>query len=476
MMGIPQRKQLAQLRADVADRWSDGGATIADGRVLLTPLDTDELYCLNLADGSLAWTALRRDGVYVAGVRRGRVLLVGRGHVWALNLADGKPAWATGDVALPPGATPSGSGYLGQQRLYVPVTSAEVVAIDIDQGRLVARSQSPDGIVPGNLVPVGDALVSLSPEGLRRFDTLEVRSRQLAAALAGNEQPTGLVNRGELLLYDGRVEEAFELLRRAQAQQPTPRGAQLLGQTLLQTVSADRPQFAPLAQEVDRILQDPASRSRYLEQLAAHYRKAGKLREAWDTYLRLIDAKADPRQMVDVSAGQSVRRDRYLQGCLAALLASADAPTRAEFERQLVERLGDAQGVEQLAYFEFFPAAAAVRLRAARDHASQGRPLQAELLLRQMLNHPAPEVSAAATAQLAELLRASGRPLEAARVYTRLAGPLAGTSCLDGRTGRQIVDALPADDPTRRWLSGADLWPTSDPKKGRRQDRSAEGE
>ena len=46
--------------------------------------------------------------------------------MWALNLADGKPAWKTGDVALPPGATPSGSGYLGQQRLYVPVFDIDI--------------------------------------------------------------------------------------------------------------------------------------------------------------------------------------------------------------------------------------------------------------------------------------------------------------------------------------------------------------
>ena len=465
VFGIPQRKQLAQLRADVADRWSDGGATIADGRVLLTPLDSDELYCLNLADGALAWTAFRRDGVYVAGVRRGRVLLVGRGHVWALNLADGKPAWNHGDVALPPGATPSGVGYLGEHRLYVPLASAEVVAIDIDQGRLAARSQSPDGSIPGNLVPVGDALVSLSPDGLRRFDTLEVRTRQLAARPGDQEQPATLVDRGELLLYDGHVEEAFELLRRAQSQQPSPRGALLLGQALLQTVSADRPQFGPLAEEVDRILPDSASRSRYLEQLAARYQQAGKLREAWDAYMRLLDAKADPRRMVDVSPGQSVRRDRYIQGCLAALLAAADAPTRAEFERQLTERLGDTKGLEQLAYLACFPAAANVRLRLARDHAGQGHPLQAELLLRPLLSHPAPELRAGATAQLAELLRANGRALEAARCYTRLAGPLAETPCLAGQTGRQIVDALPADDPARRWLSGADPWPTADPEK-----------
>ena len=59
-------------------RWFDATATIADGRVVITPVEADSLYCLNLADGTLAWDPLlQRDELYVANIYRGKIILVG---------------------------------------------------------------------------------------------------------------------------------------------------------------------------------------------------------------------------------------------------------------------------------------------------------------------------------------------------------------------------------------------------------------
>jgi outer membrane protein assembly factor BamB len=48
-----------------ADHWADGSITIVDGRVLVTPPETDEIYCLNLFDGRELWKQSRGSNLYV---------------------------------------------------------------------------------------------------------------------------------------------------------------------------------------------------------------------------------------------------------------------------------------------------------------------------------------------------------------------------------------------------------------------------
>ena len=71
------------------DRWADSTATIAQGRVLITPVEGEQpLFCLSLIDGKLLWKMDRGDNVYVAGVEDGKVILVGKRKVQAVSLVD----------------------------------------------------------------------------------------------------------------------------------------------------------------------------------------------------------------------------------------------------------------------------------------------------------------------------------------------------------------------------------------------------
>ena len=92
--------------ADGPDRWCDPGATIADGRVLVCPRDSERLVCLRLADGSQVWSIPRGDGLYVGGVHKGKVIVAGHKSIRAISLADGRRAWEQGDVWLPASAPP----------------------------------------------------------------------------------------------------------------------------------------------------------------------------------------------------------------------------------------------------------------------------------------------------------------------------------------------------------------------------------
>src|SRR5205823_2658415 len=142
----------------------------AGGRVIVTPIESvDLLHCLNLVDGKLVWNKPREDGLYVGCVDQERVLIVGRNHLRAYRLADGQPAWPEESVALPAGCVPSGRGFFDGARYYLPLSSAEVIAIDVKTGRTVAKAKSRSGNIPGNLICYKGAVVSQGVDQLESF-------------------------------------------------------------------------------------------------------------------------------------------------------------------------------------------------------------------------------------------------------------------------------------------------------------------
>jgi len=144
-------------------RWLDPAATIVDGRVLLTPRTGNDVVCLNLLDGTLAWKQTKQDGLYLAGVVDGKVLLVGANTIQAMSLKDGTAAWKK-PVSLP---TPSGRGFIRDGRLYLPLSTAQLAVVDIATGSLIERTNTPGDIVPGNVIAIGDAILS---QGIDRVD------------------------------------------------------------------------------------------------------------------------------------------------------------------------------------------------------------------------------------------------------------------------------------------------------------------
>ncbi len=116
------------------EHWTDSSITIADGRVLITPTETDELFCLRLQDGEQLWKQPRGTNLYVAAVDNGRAILVGHKGVSAVQLSDGKRVW---NMPLPDGSMPSGRGFHSDGFYFLPLTSAEVARIDLGNGKIV---------------------------------------------------------------------------------------------------------------------------------------------------------------------------------------------------------------------------------------------------------------------------------------------------------------------------------------------------
>lgn len=194
-------------------RWIDSNPTIVGEHVLLTPRDSQELHCLELQTGRVLWRRPRGESLYVAGVHDDTVIIAAESHLEALEIATGQPAWDE-SVEI---ETPSGRGLHRDGRFHIPLSSGEIATIDPATGRILCRSQTRSGHVPGNLVVVEDRVVSLTEDELVGFVKLESLTNRLETAFSSDAPPDArtLALRGELRLSRGFEQEGLDDLRAA---------------------------------------------------------------------------------------------------------------------------------------------------------------------------------------------------------------------------------------------------------------------
>ncbi len=375
------------LSGPAADNWIDGGVSIRDGHVLITPQDSNRLYCLNLIDGELQWKSQRKNDLYVACVDREKVVLVGRNAVRALRLENGEPAWGGRTVSLPEGSTPSGRGFLSGDRYFLPLSSAEVAAIDLVAGRIDNISKSRNGIVPGNLICHKGIIVSQGVQGVDTYFQLDLASAEVGRRLKVNPNDAWALSlRGEILLNADRRSEAIASFRHAYDLALDPRTRELLRDSLLEGLRSEFAAYRGRSAEIEPLLDSPPQQAMYLRLMASGLRGEGQWADAFENYLKLVNLEPNRQPLDQVDDGLVVRRDRWIQGQLAELRKEAKDETAEKIDQIVSARLETALATDStdslrrfLDYFGRLPVADAAHDELIRRLKSEGQRLEVEL-------------------------------------------------------------------------------------------------
>ncbi|HZZ73820.1 MAG TPA: PQQ-binding-like beta-propeller repeat protein [Pirellulales bacterium] len=462
-----------------ATHWADSCITIADGKAIISPMESDQLHCLNLVDGKFLWKKPREENVYVACVHKGNVILVGRKAIQARKLSDGEFAWSQHGVAFPGGASPSGRGFYSGNSYFVPLTSAAVARIDLDTGDVKEVFKSHKGYIPGNLICFHDNIISQGVDYLEAFYQLEPLKVRIAAQLKQNpDDPDALTRRGEISYVDGKLPEALADLRKANAIKPQIETHDLLLEALFAALQADFVKNRGDLAEAEKMIDLPSERATFLRIKAAGLMKAGEIAPAIATYLALADLDLNHSDLETISADYSVRRDRWLQGQLTSLLKTAKPDDLQKINAAVESRLEVALAAEPvekkitllrrfLNYFSAHATADVAREQLASLLTKRETVLEREELLQTLEASSDPARRRAATARLAQMLADAGRPEDAAQYYHKLQQDFANEVCLGDKTGQQLFDELPKDSPVRRSLVAAASWPYGEVKSER---------
>jgi outer membrane protein assembly factor BamB len=244
-------------------RWADALPMVADGRVLLTPMEADDMYCLELRTGKRLWSSPRMNALYIGCIHNGKVLLVENRFIRAANLSDGKPAWRS-SLQLPANCRPSGRGVHSGDSYYLPLTDVsggysaggEIVQIELNKGAIIERAKSQREFVPGNLIFHNGVFVSQGVQYLEIFDELGKLREQVEQRLLSNPKDAeALARLGDIKRHSGKLPEAIEHLRLAYQLRPSSdRIKSSYAAILLEGIAAKLPNNAELSAELERLV------------------------------------------------------------------------------------------------------------------------------------------------------------------------------------------------------------------------------
>jgi outer membrane protein assembly factor BamB/tetratricopeptide (TPR) repeat protein len=472
---------------------------IASGRVVYTAPDASSVHCLNLRDGARVWKVPCSDNdLYLGGVFNGKVLIVGKGYVRAVALADGS------DLFRLETGIPSGIGIASKDVYYLPLSESaktrepEICLIDLDRGRILAHTRSrkkpgKEQEVPGSLLFYEGDVISQGLKEITVYPQLEVELKTIDALLAKNpNDPTGRARRGDLRLDKGDLAGAIEDLEVALKQEsklPADTAAKArdkLYESLTEYLQVSFDSAEKHLKEYEAMCRgvpgkDKAEQKRRLGTfycLVGKGREAQALRsrgetaqrkliEAFEAYMNFGTLGNDGELMgvVDdpgVKAAPSV----WSRGRIAAMVAKADAETRAPLEALIGKRWEKIKGGTDLdpmrGFVDTFGAFSEVgrqaRLQLAERLIQDSSPaslVEAERHLSLLrLQKDDPKLSACAVEALARLMTRRGLMEDATYFYRVLGRDYPHQVVRDGKTGIDFYNDLATDKRLLPYLDG----------------------
>ena len=466
--------------------WNEETAVVSGGNVIFTSPESDKMYCLDLMTGNQKWELPRQQNLYVGGIADNRLILVGRRSVSSLRVDDKSTAWPAA-LQLPNGSVPSGRGFISQDFYFLPVSTGEVLKIDLRDGMVKARSRSSNGSIPGNLICYRGNVLSMSVDRLEKYAQADLLKAQAEELLAKDPADwRGLGWRGEIALDEGRLDAAIADLRTAfetlsklptngleatvanQISSGIIRTRGMLFNALKQQVALDYKKHRGLLPELENLIGNDDERAGWLRLVAQGSQQEGKATEALEHYLALSDLKPSSTELEDIDLQYQVRREAWIQSRLHELWTNLSAAQRGEWDEHLAERWKLVTELPPKAatpavrryvtLFGFHPSANAARERLLALLGSEA-PLESEALLRQLEQTGEAELQRRSLARLASLYQASQREHAAAKYYTLLRDKHGDEVCLEGQTGRQWFDSVPVNTDVGQILRGKTAWP-----------------
>lgn len=449
------------------DRWLDGDVVVADGKVFISPPESSEIYCLDLQTGELLWKQVREDSLFIGCADAGNVLLVGSESLRILRGQDGAHVTPSDRLSLPSGVLPAGHGYLSEGRYYLPLTTGQILVVDVARGRIVDTLRANPGTELGNLVSHRGTVISQSALLLDKFEQIDVLKQRVADSLARDpNDATALRELAEMTRVEGDLSEAVRLLKRAYQITPEdPLVREMLAESLLEVLATDYASHQDDLSLLTKLISGHQQQVTLLRIKAAGLQSLGKRNEAFEAYLSMADLAEPQGTSIRIGPEHSVRADRWIRGRLNTLWSEASPSERQSISNTLAARRrswGDHPTASQLhhylAHFDGLPGTDETRIQLAQSLVESQNVQEAELELLRLERSPKAESRAAAAVLMTKLLMSIDRRGEAEPYVATLAGRWSNVVALDGKTGLQWLSELGLDAEAARDGSG-DRWP-----------------
>ncbi|WP_254509774.1 outer membrane protein assembly factor BamB family protein [Anatilimnocola floriformis] len=475
LLGRPNRGVITSSNLNnnqPSGRWLDSSAIVADGSVIVTPVESQFLHCVDLLTGKPKWGApVKRDeSLFVACIHKEKIILVGKKNVRAISVSDGTEAWKA-PVELG-GEIASGRGFYNGTHYYLPTTGQQLLKLDLDTGKIADKSRTEFTL--GNLVSFAGEMISIGHDQMSAFYLVEHMRAQVEKDLAANPTDVrALARLGELLLTEGKTNEALTSLRQAFKAHPhEERIRGLLARVMLVLLRTDFDKHRELVVEAKELIDHPAQRRELLRLQAVGMHKAGLVAESLEAFVTLADElQADvgsddgSAQMEYIDSKWQVRTGRWLQARLTELYTSSSDADRTKLQQRLEERLAACLKADSLKgarrfveVYGFHPLADRARLLIVQKLLFDKSYLEAELRAGDLLDSADTNYRAAGLAALVETYDLVQRPYLAAEKSAELAAFVARHPVAADHPAFALISKI-QNAGTPRTMLALDSWP-----------------
>lgn len=385
-------------------RWQEPALIAQAGVVAVSPPESDEMFCRDVASGALRLAPQRRNAFrYIAGMRHGRLFAVGERQVVAIDLDSERPVW---QCEFPTGLTLAGKGLWQADSLLIPLTENQLLRVSTEDGRVLETARVAQPL--GNLFAYRDQLLSVSASAVTAYYTRDALSGQVAERLAANPDDTWALNQqSQLALAQGNLPQALQSLERSYALDPSSADTRyLLVDLLLDGLVRDFPSYEGLAHKYADIVEFGPQRFRFLQQLALGKIHSGQYLDAFQRLLSLIPqvgntfaSTLNRQSNVPLEQGRQVDSDVWIATSLARAYAAASLEDRQAMQQMVEHELRGIENTmvplrrEKLRYLQWLPPASNSLLELAKLMLGGDEQTIAEQLLQAPLNSAEAEVS-----------------------------------------------------------------------------------
>ncbi len=406
----------------------NNSVVIADGCAIHAPSDADSIYAVDVQTGETLWSMNRGEWRYIGGVYKNIVLIVGERELMACNTRTGDSAWTKEKVELSTGDRVAGIGVRNRNRFYLPLTSQQIVEINIETGEEVGRTRV-EGPV-GNLASDGNLLISCSPFDLSAYI---IRDRLKSSIGPDFEsQPDSLDARSRaaiatILLSEGKIEAALQQAIQAYRKDPKDFDVQMLLQkTCLEALRDNFDKYIGIVSEFDSLMAISPNRRLYFLGMVDGFVKKGDFVRAFSELLKFSEDKNAEKQrtvtganLVQWRENWSIDIDRWTLVTAQRIFEKANEEQRQAMVKLAKPRMDAATRLSAFPQdfvnvFGFLPGSEELRFRYAESLLETGKTLEAERLLLILADQQAaPLIARQAAVTLTRLYRMSGRPTAA---------------------------------------------------------------
>ena len=442
-------------------RWLVSAPVIRGDKLFFTPAETTDetnlstgtFVCLELATGKRLWQRPKATNLYLAGVLEDRAILVGANSAQALSL-NGSTLW---ECSFESESKPSGRGVIVDDILYQPLQRNELIGINLQTGKVVAKQDLPHNERPlGNLLTYRGMLISHHPAAVTAWEQKDALEKQLAEIREqSREDVHSLILEASAAAAEGELDRGLSLLDKVSLSEPYQQSPDFRRQVddLTRQVVVSRIRRSPgeqpeLHDRLTKLVRSPeeAAENHQLKFVTAS--ALGQHFEAFGVLLKMVAApgrvpftRADNRQV-------ETEEDGWLRGHLFDTWRQLDEGGRAEAGKQLLNLVEAAAGQsDRIRLARLLPfhtsteslreGFAAAAIEDSRLHEATG------WLMQSRWSRNLPKV-AAHFVTLIERHRSAGDSAIAMRLAERLESELGGETLPDGRPVKGLVSLFRA--------------------------------